>query len=206
MSGASGEVLDRRRPGRGGYDGGPDDHGLRGVARAHFDRTREASDRFFRERADDVSRACWEMAKRFDRGGRLLVFAEDGPGVSDLFHVSVEFVHPVLVGKRALPAVALDRRPADRVRRLGGAEDIALGISATGGGPEVMEALGAARDRGLLTIGLAGGSGEAMAGVEPDHLFAVGAEDPLVVQEVHETLYHVLWELVHVFFEHRGLL
>lgn len=206
MSGASGEVLDRRRPGRGGHDDGPDDEALRAVARAHFARTREASDRFFRERAGDVSRACWEMAKRFDRGGRLLVFAEHGSGTSDAHHVSVEFVHPVLVGKRALPAVALDRRPAERVRRLGGAEDVALGISATGGGPDVVEALAAARELGLFTIGLAGGSGAAMAGAKPDHLFAVGAEDPLVVQEVHETLYHVLWELVHVFFEHRGLL
>src|SRR5581483_8509016 len=31
-------------------------------------------------------------------------------------------------------------------------------------------------------------------------------DDPYIRQELIETLYHVLWELVHVFFEHRGLL
>lgn len=175
------------------------------IAGAHLQRTREVSDRFFRDRADDVSNACWAMAKRFHRGGRLLVFAEPGPGTSDAYHVSVEFVHPVLVGKRALPAVALDREPASRIRQIGDADDIALGISASGEGPAVLEALEAGRGRGLLTVGLAGGSGGAMARLEPDHLFAVNSDDPLVVQEVHETLYHVLWELVHVFFDHRGL-
>ena len=39
-----------------------------------------------------------------------------------------------------------------------------------------------------------------------DYEFTVPSEDAYVVQEVHETTYHVLWELVHVFFEHPGLL
>lgn len=184
----------------------PGDGALRSIARAHFDRSCAASDRFFEERADDVSRACWEMAKRFHRGGRLLVVAGPGPGTSDAYHVSVEFVHPVLVGKRALPALALGSVPARRVRQIGRPQDILLAISAAGDDAGVLEALGAARERGLLTVGLAGGGAEEMARREPDHLFALDADDPLVVQEVHETVYHVLWELVHVFFDHGELL
>jgi D-sedoheptulose 7-phosphate isomerase len=53
---------------------------------------------------------------------------------------------------------------------------------------------------------LAGGDGAGLAQADLDFSFVVPADDPLVVQETHETLYHVLWELVHVFFEHPGLL
>src|ERR687891_1358276 len=56
----------------------------------------------------------------------------------------------------------------------------------------------------MLSVLLSGQ--QAPEGAEPDYLFEVPSEDPFVVQEVHETLYHVLWELVHVFFEHKGLL
>ena len=63
----------------------------------------------------------------------------------------------------------------------------------------------AAGRRGLLTIGLFG-PGDAPPEPALDARFAVHSADPTVVQEVHETLYHVLWELVHVYFEHEGLL
>ena len=46
------------------------------------------------------------MSERFLRGGRLLAFGR-GPYATDAQHVSVEFVHPVIVGKRALPALDL---------------------------------------------------------------------------------------------------
>ncbi len=186
--------------------GAPSDEELRAVGGAHFRATRGVSDRFFAERSDDVSRACLAMAKRFHRGGRLLVFGGPGPVRSDAYHVSVEFVHPVLVGKRALPATVLDDPPGERIRVLGRPEDIALGISSDGDHGGTVEGLRAAAGGELLTLGLAGGEGGRLAGLALDHLFVVPEEDPAVVQEVQETLYHVLWELVHVFFEHRRLL
>jgi D-sedoheptulose 7-phosphate isomerase len=45
-----------------------------------------------------------------------------------------------------------------------------------------------------------------MARADLEFCFVVATEDPMVLQETHETLYHILWELVHVFFEHEGLL
>src|SRR5580692_7107752 len=56
--------------------------------------------------ASAVAEACHAMAVRFHRGGRLIVFGTGGPS-ADAQHVAVEFVHPVIVGKRALPAIAL---------------------------------------------------------------------------------------------------
>jgi D-sedoheptulose 7-phosphate isomerase len=56
--------------------------------------------------AGAVAEACHAMAVRFHRGGRLIVFGTGGPS-ADAQHVAVEFVHPVIVGKRALPAISL---------------------------------------------------------------------------------------------------
>jgi len=160
------------------------------------------------------------MAGRFIRGGRLIAFGV-GPAATDAQHVSVEFVHPVIVGKRALPALALPNDAAstsgmavsDRsgflARQLalaGVPDDIALGMVH---GPDdagidaVTAALKEAGSLGMLTIML-GGPGTPHDGAE--HVYEVPSYDEYVVQEVHETLYHVLWELVHVFFEHKGLL
>ena len=61
---------------------------------------------FFAREAHRLAEACREMSERFLRGGRLLAFGR-GPYATDAQHVSVEFVHPVIVGKRALPALDL---------------------------------------------------------------------------------------------------
>src|ERR1700723_4170164 len=61
---------------------------------------------FFSREAPRLAEACHEMSDRFLRGGRLLAFGQ-GPYATDAQHVSVEFVHPVIVGKRALPALDL---------------------------------------------------------------------------------------------------
>ena len=57
--------------------------------------------------APELARACHAMAGRFARGGRLLAFGS-GCAAADAAHVVVEFAHPVIVGKRALPAMRLD--------------------------------------------------------------------------------------------------
>jgi D-sedoheptulose 7-phosphate isomerase len=143
----------------------------------------EVGARFFGAEAERLARLCHRMAERFARGGRLLAFGASAADRSDVRHVAVEFVHPVIVGKRALPALGVE--PED-VGLLAGADDIAI---AFGSGPRVEAAVAAAASRGCLTLA-----------------FAPPADDPFVAQELVETTYHVLWELVHVFFEHRGLL
>ncbi|WP_372789552.1 SIS domain-containing protein [Paraconexibacter sp.] len=147
---------------------------------------------WFDEQAPRLARVCHAMAERFARGGRLLVVGCSAADATDVAHVEVEFVHPVIVGKRALPALALETADialhADR-------DDI---VMAFGDADEVRTAVAAARGRGCLTIAFAG-SGAAWE-------FPAPTQDPFVAQELIETTYHVLWELVHVFFEHRGLL
>ena len=140
------------------------------------------------------------MAERFARGGRLVALGRSPAARSDARHVAVEFVHPVIVGKRALPALGLAAEGGPLAAQAEGTvepDDVVVGFEADVD-PETRAALGLARGRGCLTIAF----GDAGAEWE----FAPGGDDPFVRQELVETLYHVLWELVHVFFDHRGLL
>jgi D-sedoheptulose 7-phosphate isomerase len=167
-----------------------------GVATGAVERRTEAGKRFFSAEADRIARLCHRMAERFARGGRLVALARSPAARSDARHVAVEFVHPVIVGKRALPAIGLAseggplERQVDLVAEPG---DIAIAF-----GDDVAGPLALARDRGCLTI--------AFAPIGAEWEFVPPGDDPFVRQELAETLYHVLWELVHVFFDHRGLL
>jgi D-sedoheptulose 7-phosphate isomerase len=141
------------------------------------------------------------MAERFARGGRLIAVGSTPAARSDVRHIAVEFVHPVIVGKRALPALGLTGDAEEltgELELIAASEDIVVGFGADEDRGAVRGALAAARERGCLTIGFSGSQAE--------HRFVPPAGDAYVVQELVETLYHVLWELVHVFFEHRGLL
>ncbi|HEY2574679.1 MAG TPA: SIS domain-containing protein [Streptosporangiaceae bacterium] len=174
------------------------------------------------EQAGAVAEACHAMAVRFHQGGRLVVFGTGGAS-TDAQHVAVEFVHPVIVGKRALPAFSLttdvatvtgiaeregmDQIFAHQLRHLAAPQDIALGISTDGSCPSVLAGLATAKAKGMLTIALAGGDGGALKrSTAVDHLLVAAATDPCVVKELQVTTYHVLWELVHVFFEQPGVL
>jgi D-sedoheptulose 7-phosphate isomerase len=174
------------------------------------------------EQAGAVATACHAMAERFHQGGKLVAFGTGGSS-TDAQHVAVEFVHPVIVGKRALPAISLATDVATvtgvaaregmagvfahQVRYLAEPADIALGISADGNCPSVLAGLAAAKAGGLLTVALAGGDGGAIGSSDAvDHLIVARSADPRIVKETQVTAYHVLWELVHVFFEQPGLL
>jgi D-sedoheptulose 7-phosphate isomerase len=160
------------------------------VSATAAERRAGADEAFFGAQADGIARMCHAMAERFARGGRLIAVGASPGARSDVRHVAVEFVHPVIVGKRALPAIGL--ADADAVAALGELarpDDIVMAVGTDAPDPAAEDALAIARRRGCLAISL-----------DPP------GDDPFVRQELAETLYHVLWELVHVFFEHRGLL
>jgi D-sedoheptulose 7-phosphate isomerase len=161
----------------------------------------EANARFFEAESERLARLCHLMAERFARGGRLVAFGRSPAARSDARHVAVEFVHPVIVGKRALPALGLAGEGgelATQVELVALPDDIAIAFGTDEDGGEGARALSLARERGCLTIAF--GPAGAEWQLEPP------TSDPYIRQELIETLYHVLWELVHVFFEHRGLL
>jgi D-sedoheptulose 7-phosphate isomerase len=148
----------------------------------------------FAREADRLAAASDTMARRFLDGGRLIAFGQ-GASATDAQHVSVEFVHPVIVGKRALPALdlsmAFDRWLPAIVREA----DVVMGFSGPAQDAAVTCSLRRARDRGALTFALAGSEG--------DFALEAPSDDPFITQELVEVLYHTLWETVHVFLEHR---
>lgn len=163
-----------------------------------------------------LARCGAAMAERFARGGRLHVFGNGG-SATDAMAVASLFTAPG-DGWRPLPAVAL---PADVAsvtalandisfdvvfsRQLAGAarpDDVALGLSTSGGSANVLRGLDQAHDRGLLTVALAGAGGGAMAEAAERgriaHLFVMPSSSVHRIQEAQTTVYQVLWELVQV--------
>ncbi|MEJ7873314.1 MAG: hypothetical protein WKF67_13730, partial [Rubrobacteraceae bacterium] len=157
-------------------------------------RRNEISESFFEAEAPRLAEACHEMSRRFLAGGRLLAFG-NGSAATDAQHVSVEFVHPVIVGKRALPALDLGSEFEARLQAVLRPEDMVMGFAFPERDEAVERALLFARKRGALTLALTGEAGE--------YSFDLPDADPFVCQEVFEVLYHMLWETVHVYFEHR---
>jgi D-sedoheptulose 7-phosphate isomerase len=167
---------------------------------------------FFTEQAERVLACAHAMAERFEAGGRLLVMGNGG-SACDAQHVAVEFMHPVIEKRPALPAIALTADPAlltavgndqdfalvfaQQLRLLGRRGDMALGISTSGQSANVNRALSAAREVGMLTIGFSGRDGGRMTEA-CDHCFTVPSFSIHRIQETQETLLHVLWDLVHV--------
>ena len=151
---------------------------------------------FFSREAPRLAEACREMSERFLRGGRLLAFGR-GPYATDAQHVSVEFVHPVIVGKRALPALDLSILFRPWLETILHPEDIVMGFGPPEGDPEVWATLQQAHLRDAMTF--------ALPGMEGSYALDAPTQDPFMHQEMIEILYHTLWETVHVFFEHREL-
>jgi len=165
------------------------------VEDALLDRNQRYRDFFARE-ARNLAVAAEQMSERFLKGGRLLAFGR-GPYSTDAQHVSVEFVHPVIVGKRALPALDLSMAFGPWLQAILRPEDIVMGFGPPEGDPEVQGALDAAAARDAMAFALPGDRGT--------YSCRDTALDPFQHQEIIEILYHTLWETVHVFFEHREL-
>src|SRR5580658_2327483 len=156
----------------------------------------QISEKFFLQEAPRLALACREMSERFLRGGRLLAFGR-GPYATDAQHVSVEFVHPVIVGKRALPALDLSVLFRPWLGAILHPEDMVMGFGPPEGDPEVWATLQQAELQDAMTF--------ALPGVEGSYAVEAATQDPFMHQEMIEILYHTLWETVHVFFEHREL-
>lgn len=151
----------------------------------------------------DLAGAALSLARRFHAGATLWVLSPEWE--PHAHHVAVEFVHPVVVGKRALPAVALVAadlvaetrvavRPGDVVLAVAGANET-----------QVREVMRRSPAWGVETVWI--GYGERPPAGAADHVLWVPSDDPMVPATGRFVLmYHLLWELTHVCFEHPGLL
>jgi len=167
---------------------------------------------FFAEHASRVAECARAVARAFDQGARLYTLGNGG-SACDAQHVAVEFMHPIVEKRPALPAHALPTDAplltavandedfalgyARQLRLLARPGDVLLALSTSGKSANVIRALQAAREIGMLRVGFSGKDGGRMPEL-CDHCFTVPSFSVHRVQETHVTLLHVLWDLVHV--------
>jgi D-sedoheptulose 7-phosphate isomerase len=169
-------------------------------------------EQFFVDHADRIHACAAAMVRAFDEGARLFVMGNGGSSC-DAAHVAVEFMHPIIEKRPALPAIALTTDTAlltavgndqdfslafaGQIRLLGKKGDIVLGISTSGKSANVNRALQAGRELGMMTVGFSGRDGGRMPEF-CDYCFTVNNFSIHRIQETHETLLHILWDLIHV--------
>jgi hydrogenase maturation factor len=154
--------------------------------------------------AEDLAIAALHLARRFAAGATMWCVAPQWP--SHGRHVAVEFVHPVIVGKRALPAVNIEGADvAGALRLLGRPGDVLL-VMGPGADPVVTDLLLRAPAWGLTSLWL--GAGSRPPAGRAEHVVWLEGGDPALATRSGDIvlLYHLLWELTHVVFEHPGLL
>ena len=167
---------------------------------------------FFEQAAESIEQCVLALAQRFRAGGKLLVMGNGGSSC-DAQHLAVEFQHPIIEKRRALPAQVLGICPAlltavgndgdfsrglvEELELAARADDAVVAISTSGASANVNRALRRARERRLLTIGFAGRDGGAMVD-SCDFAFVVPSWSIHRIQEAHTTLLHLLWDQVHV--------
>ena len=151
----------------------------------------------------DLAAAALDMARMFHKGATLWVISPQWE--PHAHHVAVEFVHPVIMGKRALPSVALvDPDPVAQARVASRPGDLLIAV-ASANEPAVIDAMRRAQAWGVLTLWI--GSGPRPQAGAANHILWIDSDDPMVpATGTFVLLYHLLWELTHVCFEHPGLL
>lgn len=150
----------------------------------------------------DLAATSLALARRFAAGATLWCCAPAWPHHAR--HVAVEFVHPVIVGKRALPAISVEER--DLVAELRASVrpgDVVLAV-ADAGEPMVLDTMQRSPAWGASTVWI--GAGRRPDPGRADHVVWLDDAPRAAFDGQFILLYHVLWELTHVCFEHPGLL
>lgn len=173
----------------------------------------QVKERFFADKGPAICAVARAIANVYQGGGRMLTMGNGGSSC-DAAHFAVEFLHPVTAGRPALTAINLvaddammtavgndvgfDHIFVRQVIAHGRAGDGLIGFSTSGDSANLVKAFAKAREMGLTTIGLAGGSGGRMAASSDlDHCLVVATDSIHRIQEVHVATYHILWDLVH---------
>ncbi len=172
----------------------------------------EVKEKFFSRYAAEIGELSHKMAERFQNGHKLWIMGNGG-SACDAQHVAVEFIHPIIEKRRALPALDLvsqvpvvtaisndkdfARVFVDQIELWGQPDDMALAISTSGKSPNLIYALEAARRKGMLTVSFSGKDGGRLPETS-DYCFTVPSFSIHRIQESHVALLHILWDLIHV--------
>ena len=172
----------------------------------------EMKERFFTKYAEPLEAMSRALAVRFEKGGRLFAMGNGG-SLCDALHITVEFNHPIIEKRAAFPVIPLmtdiatmtaigndldfSRVFVNQLRLLAAPGDVAMAFSTSGKSPNLIYALETARELQMLTVAFAGKDGGRFHDVA-DYCFIVPSYSIHRIQEVHATVVHVVWDLVHI--------
>ena len=172
----------------------------------------EMKHKFFTQYADQIEAMAKDMADRFSRGRKLLTMGNGG-SLCDALHFAVEFTHPIIEKRKAFPVIPLmtdiatitavgndidyARIFVNQLRVLAQPGDMALAVSTSGKSANLIYALEEASKREMLTIAWAGKDGGRFPEIA-DYCFVVPSYSIHRIQEVHATLVHIAWDLIHI--------
>ncbi len=173
----------------------------------------QAQEAFANEQGEVIIALALQMVKTIRQGGKILLFGNGG-SAADAQHLAAEFVNRFLINRRPMAALALttdssvltsigndfsfDEIFVKQVQALGKPEDLALGISTSGGSVNVLKAMEVAKEMGMVTAALTGGlAGDGGAvGRAADFVLNVPSDKTPHIQEAHLWVEHLLCELV----------
>ena len=168
----------------------------------------ETNERFIKDNLDLIQAGADSLATCITSGHKIMIFGNGG-SAADAQHIAAEFVNRFQVERKPLAALALttdtsvitsiandyhfDQIFSKQIQALGKKDDIAIGISTSGGSKNVIQAIRAAKDIGIFTLGLMGRGGELAQFT--DLAFRVESDVTARIQEAHITLGHILCDL-----------
>lgn len=182
-------------------------------------------ERFFADHQDTILQVSLAIAKAYSQNKKLLVCGNGG-SATDAQHIAVEFMHPITVGRKALPAICLandvamitavandvgiDDIFARQIIALGSANDLLIALSTSGNSANLINAFITARKMAITTIALTGNDGGKLLAMyhngEIDFCLNVATDSVHRIQETHVTLYHIIWDMVHTILQNGSLL
>jgi D-sedoheptulose 7-phosphate isomerase len=179
---------------------------------AHLKLSREALERTAQDSAViDAARKIADVVTGALRAGNKLLIAGNGGSAADAQHIAAEIVGRYKQDRPAYAAIALttdtsaltaigndygfEQIFARQVEGLGRPGDVLLVLSTSGRSPNILAALNAARQRGLVTIGFTGAKGTAL-GTLCDYLLVAPTDDTAVIQQIHMALAHGICETI----------
>lgn len=165
---------------------------------------------FFHDALDEIADASKIIAKAFNNGKKLLLFGNGGSS-TDASHIAAEFINRFKKDRPPLPAIALNTDMAvitsiandydfsdvyaKQLKSLGEEGDVVIAISTSGDSKNVLKAMDIARKKKMTTIAFTGSQGKKFAS-KATYAFIVPSDDTPRIQEAHNTLGHILCEMV----------
>jgi D-sedoheptulose 7-phosphate isomerase len=175
-----------------------------------FDESAQVKVKFVRDNIDKIIDVVQIIAQAFREGKKVILFGNGGSAM-DASHIAAEFVNRFLMERPPLPAIALNTDTAvltsisndydfsqvysKQLSALGHEGDVVIGISTSGNSPNVIKAINVAKNNGMKTITLTGGTGGKLAALA-DITFVVPTKVTARIQETHITLGHAICQMV----------